>query len=816
METLLHILLQMTEALVFLHWRGFIHRSFSSHAIQICSGDRAKLSNLEYMVESKEKTTCDGIIYFPIPKQLYRWSSPEVVAEKTVSVKSDLYSFCTVMQESLTDALPWHGVDDKAVKDSMVLGHYLTADPTLSEPYYSIVSTGIQARPQERTTHLQDIGYLLKNNFKQVLDKVPCTKPAPMVVEAGKDLHGTEQETAPDRFQEITDQFYKSTNITSYHCSSAVSYTESQSETLCDMVEETDEMMAHLPPLENKGQTRPENFYRENVVSPSASSSLLSDCETGTSSDSEEDDIDCSSLETNENWQVELQALDNRLNSIQVHNKPTLGNLQYIQMFLQERNTVLYAEEEQKEPKKLFVEENEFPPDVTFKVKHALPVYSSKSHAKGPPLHYIPPDGSLCSRIDITSATRRRPSEIVEKTKEMALKKVEWCAGLGSPKEKTVKQLYSGQDLWQSAEKSSEQNQADDEVMRHQSYPYSAQERQSKKLAKEIQLSSILKSDSRHLQSKKLCEHVWDSDKEEQAKQEQKSNKDRCEYGEETKLEKVFRHFAGRKYQSPENEEDCEISVGMNPPQASMVKSKGSDDSNVSTETSYFTAETDVSGEKMEQKTLDVCDESDQSLGPCFTMCFDKTLVTWTGERAAQKNIPGHTSIGSSTNTSSTIDVEELSSISCNQKSSLLPFTTPRNTESSARHSTPMSPGKQMLGAISKIRSSQENQRRNPKSFNEKSLASQPSSYNIFSKTSESFLSSMCNSKDYVSLHQEERLPMNDQNASINPIKSGSEDAALPGPQDLSNKTDLQCQSMEITCLISETICSHSKSGQHI
>lgn len=48
----------------------------------------------------------------------------------------------------------------------MVAGFYLTADPTLSEPYYSIVSTGIQARPEERTSHLQDIGFLLKNDIK--------------------------------------------------------------------------------------------------------------------------------------------------------------------------------------------------------------------------------------------------------------------------------------------------------------------------------------------------------------------------------------------------------------------------------------------------------------------------------------------------------------------------------------------------------------------------------------------------------------------------------------------------------------------------
>ncbi|XP_066444370.1 inactive serine/threonine-protein kinase TEX14 [Eleutherodactylus coqui] len=166
--TIVHILLQMIEALVFLHWRGFIHRSFSSHAIQLVTADRAKISNFEYMVESKVMATCDGIIHFPIPKRLYCWASPEIVAGKTGTVKSDLYSFCVVMQESLTDSLPWNGVDGEAVRDAMDSGHYLTADPALSEPYYSLVSTGIQARPKERTTQLQDIAYMLKNDVKVV------------------------------------------------------------------------------------------------------------------------------------------------------------------------------------------------------------------------------------------------------------------------------------------------------------------------------------------------------------------------------------------------------------------------------------------------------------------------------------------------------------------------------------------------------------------------------------------------------------------------------------------------------------------------
>lgn len=51
METILHILLQINDALRFLHSRGFIHRTITSYAIQIVSSGEAKLCNMEYMIE---------------------------------------------------------------------------------------------------------------------------------------------------------------------------------------------------------------------------------------------------------------------------------------------------------------------------------------------------------------------------------------------------------------------------------------------------------------------------------------------------------------------------------------------------------------------------------------------------------------------------------------------------------------------------------------------------------------------------------------------------------------------------------------------
>lgn len=357
--------------------------------------------------------------------------------------------------------------------------------------------------------------------------------------------------------------------------------------------------------------------------------------------------------------------------------------------------------------------------------------------------------------------------------------------------------------------------------MRSQYYPNpspdSAPQLPTKKMGKGTVLSSFfLNPCNQHLKNKKHGEHICDNDKEEQTKQVEKSNKAHCGDSEETKLEKLFRHFAGRKYQSQEVEDHGELPVEMKP-----VQDKDTDYSNLSTETIYFTPEIDISSEKTEEETLNVCDDSDHSFrewspGPSSNLCFDKTL-TWTPERVLEKNVPGLTTIGSSTNTRSTIDVEELSSITCDQKSSQFQFITPRNTEASARHSTPLSPGKPSTGATPKRRSFLENHLKSPNTTNDRSLASLSPNKNVSNVSSECFLSAMCDSTNYVS-PQEKTFTRKDQNANITSIKnrkSGSKNDALPEPQCLINKTDCQCQSMEITCLINETICGHSESGQH-
>ncbi|XP_045155231.1 inactive serine/threonine-protein kinase TEX14 [Echinops telfairi] len=169
MEVIVHLLLQISDALRYLHTRGFVHRSLSSYAIHIVSTGEARLTNLEYMLESHEGGVHKDLTGVPLPTQLYNWAAPEVVFEKTATAKSDIYSFSVVIQEILTDTVPWNGLEGSVIKETMALGNHLEADVRLPKPYYDIVKSGIQVKQKDRTMTLQDIRYILKNDLKDFL-----------------------------------------------------------------------------------------------------------------------------------------------------------------------------------------------------------------------------------------------------------------------------------------------------------------------------------------------------------------------------------------------------------------------------------------------------------------------------------------------------------------------------------------------------------------------------------------------------------------------------------------------------------------------
>ncbi|XP_072341511.1 inactive serine/threonine-protein kinase TEX14-like [Scyliorhinus torazame] len=165
-EQIVRLLYQVCEALLFLHSRGYIHRSVTSHSVQLVNMELAKLSNLEYMQERSDGMTCGNMSAAAIPHQLYNWLPPEIICGRVGTERSDIYSFCTVTQEAFTGSIPWASLDGLMVKEMLLSGRSLSLDTRVPSALQSMFQIGISLRHRDRTLNLQDIRFTLSKELQ--------------------------------------------------------------------------------------------------------------------------------------------------------------------------------------------------------------------------------------------------------------------------------------------------------------------------------------------------------------------------------------------------------------------------------------------------------------------------------------------------------------------------------------------------------------------------------------------------------------------------------------------------------------------------
>nr|XP_042703562.1 uncharacterized protein LOC112060910 [Chrysemys picta bellii] len=164
----LRLLLQLCEALLFLHGQGYVHRALTSHAVQLARPGLAKLGSLEYMQPRAETGSRDPTP----PPELYNWLPPEVIRDRPASTTSDLYSFCAVTQEIFTGAVPWYGAAGAAVRQWMQAGRALAPDACVPPPCYEVVRAGLAFRERERCGSLPDIRYVLRKALQEAAGRL--------------------------------------------------------------------------------------------------------------------------------------------------------------------------------------------------------------------------------------------------------------------------------------------------------------------------------------------------------------------------------------------------------------------------------------------------------------------------------------------------------------------------------------------------------------------------------------------------------------------------------------------------------------------
>ncbi|KAI4880430.1 hypothetical protein NFI96_018421, partial [Prochilodus magdalenae] len=196
---LLSLVLQVCEALLYLHSRALVLRALSSHAVIIVHPGVAKVTGLGFMVTS-DGSGPGNLSCLPLPPGLYNWAAPEAIRRRACTGKADLYSLCTLIQELYTDAVPWGCVDPRWIKQAVDAGQALSADPAVPQPYYQLLQSGLQPRAQDRTCSLQDIRYTLRCDLKELSSRQDSSGVRPLSV--GKSMRTRSTGLREDRKSE--------------------------------------------------------------------------------------------------------------------------------------------------------------------------------------------------------------------------------------------------------------------------------------------------------------------------------------------------------------------------------------------------------------------------------------------------------------------------------------------------------------------------------------------------------------------------------------------------------------------------------------
>ncbi|XP_040192751.1 inactive serine/threonine-protein kinase TEX14 isoform X2 [Rana temporaria] len=766
METILNLLLQAIDALMFLHWRGFVHCSFSSHAIQVVSAGQAKISHFEYMIQSNDGRTHNEVACFPIPDQLYRWSSPEIILRNSVTMKSDLYSFCAVMQESLTDCLPWDGLDAPAIKHAMVSGRYLEADPRLFKPFDTITCTGLQARPKQRTINLQDIKYLIKNDFKDAADRPTHILRSVNTERLGDNSIQHAQQPCPGELE--TETMYKIAEKA-----------------------DTEDNYTWLP--ENKSLSSTEDFEKQDFINSSSSSSSSQHYayETSLNSDLEED-TDYESSEPDATCQIASQRIEDGLTSILAHQKSTLNNLLYIQEFIPMSIMALHDGETFQQPENVQTRETAkcFPHTSTDEVDGTVPQCSSKFYAgcsavAPPQLHYVPPDIASDSRNVFVEAQKAPPitqSECFGGTRRKTIKK-----NGKTPQNPVTTQIYTCV-----ASNMSGNSESEDDALFGKRYDTKGSSTQQ---LPTISFNGHRKASDWSLQSSRTFPHSKQmgecASNNERGKNLQGSFIVCRQEDKDGKLEKLC-HVAARRCPSPVDEESCATVTEIIPPADTF---KDTDDSS---ETSYFTPELELSVENSQEKHSNSRGQdtpeqssSDHSESSILTTEERNQTVCYARNRTFEKDMPIVTTFSLSPDSRSIIDVEGLSTILLDLKSPAKHFTPSKSIEASTRHSTPVN-----QATCSKIRPLQKEKSLETSCW--ESLKSYKST-----KSSVTFLSAEYDD-NFVDQLQEKVTDVQEtfiKNQGLVCIVGSLENSE---GNNLLSKTDCECQNMDISSLSSE------------
>ena len=146
-KSICQIMLNVCDALIYLHQMNILHCYVCSHSIFLTTFHTAKLGNLEYAVEksndlSMQKKT--KVVENKMQNCAYNWLAPEILENSIPTELSDMYSYCAVIWELFECRIPWQSCDHIEIQHEMLIkGNTLPVDhEKIAFPFSRIVKDG--------------------------------------------------------------------------------------------------------------------------------------------------------------------------------------------------------------------------------------------------------------------------------------------------------------------------------------------------------------------------------------------------------------------------------------------------------------------------------------------------------------------------------------------------------------------------------------------------------------------------------------------------------------------------------------------------
>jgi serine/threonine-protein kinase len=164
LERARHVVIEVCDALDYIHRNGVVHRDLKPENIMIGAGDRIKLIDFGIAAKTGARRLTFGKLSQIAGTPDY--ISPEQVKGKRGDGRSDIYALGVILYEMLTGATPFDGPNPFAVMNDRLVNHPVPPrelNPEITPALQETIYRALEREPQDRYSTANEFAWDLEH-----------------------------------------------------------------------------------------------------------------------------------------------------------------------------------------------------------------------------------------------------------------------------------------------------------------------------------------------------------------------------------------------------------------------------------------------------------------------------------------------------------------------------------------------------------------------------------------------------------------------------------------------------------------------------